>query len=269
MTGALRYEWARITSIRSTWWLTAVALALSFGFSLLIGYGLSSESELSLTGFSPSFAAVITQGASTGFVPVLVAYLMGLLGVFSFGHEYRHGMIRATLTAVPRRFQVVLAKAAVVALWSAVVSVACVGLGALAGYVMIGGAGFTVSADEVPRVMLGYVVYTVLFTLVGLGVAAVIRHQAGALGLLFLLPLVVENVLRLVITLPSAFDDIEGVVRYFPFDAGSQMLVLFPLDANLPVGPPPLDPLPGGLTFGLFTVALLALASAMFVTRDA
>jgi hypothetical protein len=26
--------------------------------------------------------------------------VIGLLGVFSMGHEYRHGMIRATLTAL-------------------------------------------------------------------------------------------------------------------------------------------------------------------------
>ena len=86
---------------------------------------------------------------------------------------------------------------------------------------------------------------------------------------MLLLPLVVEGILRLVLTLPAAFDDIEGVVRYFPFDAGGRMLVLFPVDATLPVGPPPLGPLAGGLTFAVFTAAVLALGAALFVRRDA
>ena len=269
MSGALRYEWVRITSIRSTWWLIGIAALVSFGLSLLIGHGLAAAGEMSAAGFPESSAAVITQGSSTGFAPVLVAYLMGLLGVFSFGHEYRHGMIRTTLTAVPRRWQVVLAKAATIVVWSAAVAAGCLALGTLAGELTVGDAGFSVGAGAVPRVMVGYVLYTVLFALVGLAIAMVIRHQAGALGMLLLLPFVVEGVIRLVLTLPSAFDDIEGVVRYLPFDAGEQMLVLFPLDAGLPLGPPPLDPLPGGLTFAVFTAAVIGLGTALFIQRDA
>jgi ABC-type transport system involved in multi-copper enzyme maturation permease subunit len=204
---------------------------------------------------------VITQGASTGFAPVLVAYLMGLIGVFTFGHEYRHGMIRATLTAVPRRWTVLGAKALVVLGWALVVSVLCLALGVLAGQITLRGVGFSVTGGDLPRVMAGFVVYVCLFTLVGLAIAA--------LGLLLLIPLVVENVLRLVITLPDAFNDVEGVVRYFPFDAGSRMLVLFPLNAGEVFGPIPLGPLMGGVTFAVFTVVVLALGGLLFVRRDA
>lgn len=267
MIGALRYEWARITSIRSTWWITAIAFVLAFGFSLLIGHGISSEPQAG--GLSASYAAVITQGASTGFAPVLVAYLMGLLGVFTFGHEYRHGMIRATLTAVPRRWTVLGAKALVVLGWALVVSVLCLALGVLAGQITLRGVGFSVTGGDLPRVMAGFVVYVCLFTLVGLAIAAVVRSQAAALGLLLLIPLVVENVLRLVITLPDAFNDVEGVVRYFPFDAGSRMLVLFPLNAGEVFGPIPLGPLSGGVTFAVFSVVVLALGGLLFVRRDA
>ena len=179
-------------------------------------------------------------------------------------------MIRATLTAVPRRWQVVTAKLAVVVGWSAVVAVACLVMGVIAGEIMMGSTGFSVAAEEVPRVMLGYAVFVVLFTVVGLGIAMVIRHQAGALALLFLLPLVVEGVLRLVITLPTTFDSIEGVTRYFPFSAGGRMLSLFPLNADSSAfGPPPLDPLPGGITFAVFTALTLVLGTALFFRRDA
>jgi len=43
-----------------------------------------------------------------------VAYVLGMLGVFTFGHEYRHGMIRATLTALPQRYNVLLAKIVII-----------------------------------------------------------------------------------------------------------------------------------------------------------
>ena len=267
MTGVLRYEWVRITTIRSTWLITASALVLSFGFSWLIGYGIASEGEAG--GLLASSAAVITQGASTGFAPVLVAYLMGLIGVFSMGHEYRHGMIRATLTAAPRRWQVLVAKVVLVLGWSLVVAVLCLALGVLAGQLTVGDLGFTFTGGDMPRVMLGYLLYVMLFTVGGLAIAAVVRSQAAALGLLLLIPLVIENVLRLVITLPAAFDDIEWVVRYFPFDAGTRMLVLFPLNEGGPIGPPPLGPVPGGATYAVFTAVLLAAGGLLFARRDA
>ena len=51
-----------------------------------------------------AYAAVLTAG--TQFTPLL----MGLLGVFAFGHEYRYGTIRTALCVLPRRTTLAAAK---------------------------------------------------------------------------------------------------------------------------------------------------------------
>jgi len=269
MIGALRYEWVRLTTLRSTWWLTGASIFVAGGVSFLWSLALDNDDAMRGFGHPAAFAAVLTQGASTSAIPLLVAYIMGLFGVFTFGHEYRHGMIRATLTALPQRSNVLAAKIIVTAGWAGLVAVICLALGALWGYVNGSEVNFSMTAGDVPRVMLGYVVYVVMFTLIGLGVAAIVRNQAGAIVIMLVVPLVLETVLRLVIVVPDMFNGIQGVVQFFPFDAGNQMYVLFPVDFSSPIGPVPLDPLPGGVVMSVFMLLILALGGGLFVVRDA
>jgi ABC-2 type transport system permease protein len=269
MIGALRYEWVRLTTLRSTWWLTGASIFVAGGVSYLWSLALNNNDAMQGLGRPAAFAAVLTQGASTSAIPLLVAYIMGLFGVFTFGHEYRHGMIRATLTALPQRSNVLAAKIIVTAVWAGLVAVICLALGALWGFVSGSDVNFSVTVTGVPRVMLGYVIYVIMFTLIGLGVAAIVRNQAGAIVIMLVVPLVLETVLRLVIVLPDMFNSIQGVVQFFPFDAGGQMYVLFAVDFSAPIGPLPLDPLPGGVVMSVFMLLVLAVGGALFFIRDA
>ena len=103
LADAFRYEIARIRTIRSTWWLTGLALVVGVGITTLMGWAIHHEfsthgvSEGDLDGLGP---IVVTQLAATGQVPSVVAFLMAMIGIFAWGHEYRHGMIRASLTAL-------------------------------------------------------------------------------------------------------------------------------------------------------------------------
>jgi len=85
-----------------------------------------------------------------------------------------------------------------------------------------------------------------------------------------LFPLVGEAIIRLVLIIPDAFDDIQGAAAYLPFDAGAQMFSFLDLDQVLEVfGFRPLAAVEGGITFGVFTAVLLAVAGVLFVRRDA
>jgi ABC-2 type transport system permease protein len=130
-----------------------------------------------------------------------------ILAVLAVSGEYGTGMIRVTITAMPRRTTVLAAKAAVV---SGLVLVA--GTVAVLGSVFVGrfilpGNGFTAAhgygalslADgPVLRAAVGSVLYLVLIGLLSLGVAAVVRDAAAAigivLGLLYVFPIVVSVV---------------------------------------------------------------------------
>lgn len=101
MIDALHYEWARIRSIRSTYWIIAVAMLIGIGLSFLISMGSSiayrneAPSSVELDFLAP---AIVTQFAAVA-GPYLIAYVLVIIGVLAWGHEYRFGLIRTTLTA--------------------------------------------------------------------------------------------------------------------------------------------------------------------------
>lgn len=272
MIDALRYEVFRLRSVRSTFWLIGLALALVTGLGSLVAWGISTGQDR-LSG-DEVYAIVATTGASTGVPPLLVAYLLGLIGVFSLGHEYRHGMIRATLTAIPRREHVLAAKAVVVTVTVGVVSAVSV-LPAVAITAMFGLP--TPSVGAVGSLLLGVTIFTMLFTLSGMGLTALTRNQTAGLVLLLLLPTVAESVLRYVVVVirlfsddPSAPGGLPTLLKFLPYDAGGQMYNRFSIpEADSVVGGTPFGALGGGITLTVFVVLVLAAGAARFLRRDA
>lgn len=272
MSDALRYEWFRLRSVRSTYWLIGITLTLVVGLGSLIAYGISTGQER--LGRDDVYAIVATTGASTGVPPLLVAYLLGLLGVFSIGHEYRHGMIRATLTAIPSRPRVLAAKAVVVTAAVGVVAA----LSTLPGIAVLAAFGLDLpSVGAVGSLTAGVTIFTMLFTLSGIGLTALVRNQTAGLVLLLLLPTVAESVLRYVVVVIRLFSDdptapggLPSLLKYLPYDAGGQMYTRFSLsDAGTFIGGAPFGPLGGGITLAVFVALVLAAGTARFLRRDA
>jgi ABC-2 type transport system permease protein len=269
MTAALRYEWRRLWTIRSTYWICASTIAFQFIATLWIAATLDPLGDYSDYTGGQVVGVVISIFASIGASPLFPAYVIAILAVFSFAHEYRYGMIRTTLTAVPSRGAVFAAKAITIGGLAAVLSLVCmlVGLGNSALFVeedLAANTGF------VWKVILGIVVYSTMFALCGLALAGIIRHQAGALALILLFPSVIEGILHLILVAPEGEDGLNKVAAFLPFDAGGQMFAR-PLSVDIVdiFGYEPLEPVEGGLVFGVFTALMLALAGVMFFRRDA
>lgn len=102
----LRSEWIKLRTVRSTSVTLLIAVAAMVGLGMLVTHLRAGDlnarelahfngAELSLSMFRPAQLAV------------------GVLGVLMFTGEYSTGLIRATLTAVPRRLPMLAAKAAV------------------------------------------------------------------------------------------------------------------------------------------------------------
>jgi len=267
MTAALRYEWWRLVTLRSTYWLVAVSLVIALTLSSLIAWGFSGV-EILEEGPDFVLAAIATQGAGAGFTPLLIAYVMSIFGILTFGHEYRHGMIRATLTAVPDRLAVFGAKVLLTATVAGLTALLCALLGLLAAKVFF--AGIPMDGDDVTRILAGMSLYTAMFALVGLALAAIFRNQVVAIVVVLLYPLIGETVVQLVLVIPAPFDGIQDAAGYLPFDAGAKMFTFLSLDQALEIfGYDPPGPVAGGVTFGVFTAVLLAFAGTLFVRRDA
>ena len=132
MTAALKYEWRRITTLRSTWWLSGGALMAGVGLTFLVAWCLRLSSGGDITDGSSQRGRSLIEIVETlmtqfsNFDPMfyLVAYIVAIVGIFSWGHEYRHGMIRATLTAIPQRWSVWVREVPRRGAWVAVVVLA-------------------------------------------------------------------------------------------------------------------------------------------------
>ena len=152
--------------------------------------------------------------------------LVGVVGALAGAREYGSRMISVTIAAVPRRWQVVVAKAVV--LTGVVLPTALIGVLAAFGVgmgILSAGDGATVALtdDGVLRSVLGMAGYLTAIALIGLGLGILLRSAASSIGVLIagvmvlpalagaLLPASVDSVLQF---LPSsaaaAFTTVRG-----------------------------------------------------------
>lgn len=169
---AVRMEWIKLRSLRSTWWTLAVTAAATVAIGLAVGLN------------SKDATADLTNNALAGVVPGLL--LAGALGVLTMTSEYSSGTIRATFAAVPRRPLVLAAKAAVFAAVTLFIGEAAAFTAFLAAAATLRhGLGPLTLGD--PGVLRAVVLSGVAFCLIGLlglGLGAIVRHSAAAVGVL-------------------------------------------------------------------------------------
>lgn len=217
---AIRSEWVKLATLRSTWVglgsvvlilvsLGGIAAAVSTGSVADPGGGGGGNGPFG--GSGP--VAIVLTGAD------FAVLLIGVLGSLTGAREYGSRMITATVAAVPRRWQVVLAKAtvflgtALVASLVGVLGAFFVGMGVLSG-----GDAATVALtdDGVLQQVLGMAGYLGAIGLIGLGLGIMLRSVAGSIGA------VVAGVLILP-TLAGALlpDSWDPILQYLPSSAAS------------------------------------------------
>ena len=199
-TPALHAEWTKLRTLPGTGWLLLAAAVLTIA--------VSAAADAATTG-----AACPPGGCKSDPVKLTLAgvqagqVIVAIIAVLAVSGEYSTGMIRITLTAMPRRLTVLAAKVAVVAgLVLAAGAVAVLG-SVLAGRLTLPGHGFTAAHGYLPlspgsgpvlRAACGSVLYLALIALLSLGVATSVRESAVAiglvLGLLYLFPIVTDVV---------------------------------------------------------------------------
>jgi len=191
---ALHAEWTKLRTVPSTGWLLLTLITLTVGASALAAAAVKcpascgeDTTKLSLTGILLGQAAV------------------AVLAVLVMSGEYSSGMIRTTLTAVPRRATTLAAKAIV--LTGAVLAAGAVSVlgSVLAGRFILPGNGFTrvngaltlsLSAGPTLRAAGGSMLYLALIALLSLGLATALRDSGASiavmLGLLYIVPLLTD-----------------------------------------------------------------------------
>jgi ABC-2 type transport system permease protein len=262
MLDALRYEWTRLTTLRSTYWLTGIGVLCALAIPVIAGIAVSDQPLDQIT-----TAAGLNGGAAFG-IPFLAVF-MAIIGIFSTGHEYRHGTIQPTLTALPQRSRLILAKILVVSVVTVAVTVFSVALNALTLLVFWGDVP-GLFEDPLRSALLGYVVYTLIYTLSGLGLGLLFRGVPSALVVIFLAPLIIENLIFGLSFLPAA-DWLVPVVRFLPFSSGARLMQVDMTEMTGP-GMPDFDYFGrwgSGAVFAIFAAVIITAAWTLFKKRDA
>jgi ABC-2 type transport system permease protein len=254
----LRAEWTKVRTVPETGWLVAGTAVLTVAVSTAVVAVARCAPGTSCT---PDTTRVSLLGVEAG------QAVVAILAVLAITSEYSTGMIRATFTAVPRRFAVLAAKAAVLTglvLPAATISVAgCL----LVGREILPGQGFTaargfalLSLAHGPtlRAAAGSVLYLALVGLLALGVATMVRDSAAAtgtvLGLLYLAPILAAFVANPVWQ--------RRIERYGPTSAG--LTIQDTTEGHLPIGPW------GGLAvLAIWAAAALLAGGLLLRFRDA
>ncbi len=255
-------EWVKFRSLRSTVVTIAIALVVIIGFGALAA-GVVSGDVTRPTGpgggggGGGAFAANPTAVSLAGMT--LAQIIVGILGVLAITGEYSSGMIRATLAAVPRRLPVLWAKVLVIGVSTFVVAVpASFGAFALGQTILGTGHNTTLSDPGVLRAVIGSAVYLAAIALLGLGLGALLRHTAGAIGALFGLLMVAPGLLPL--ALPKSWGD--SIVPYLPSNAGESFSSVVPKAGMLSAGG-------GALVLVAWLVVLLGVSAVLLRRRDA
>jgi len=206
-------EFTKFRTVRSTVWTLLVAVVLMIGISALFSAVTASQYHTFDAADRATFNPVSISLSGMMFAVVAI----GVLGVLMISGEYSTGMIRSSLTAVPRRLPVLWGKLAVFAgvifSISLVASFICFFLGqALLNSHHL---GVSVAAPGALRSIIGAALYGTVAGMIGVALGALFRNTAAGIatfaGVFFVIP-------PLTGLLPASISD--HLSQYLPSYAG-------------------------------------------------
>ncbi|MBJ7332919.1 MAG: ABC transporter permease [Solirubrobacteraceae bacterium] len=191
-----------------------------------------------------------------GFVQIF-ALVIGILAVST---EVRHGTITPSLLAVPNRVRFIgskfIANGVAGLLLGLVTSLLCWAFAA--GIFSARGIDSEAGSGELLQAIIGNGIASALFAILGVGLGALIRNQAGAIVAALVYMLVIENLL-------GAIPGLDEFVPQFGINGSSTALTAgsddFSVDNQL-------GQIPGGLVFAAWAALFAAAGTAMLRRRD-
>jgi ABC-2 type transport system permease protein len=157
-------------------------------FTLSSAHASTADGQLKMVGWGTSIGALFAA----------------LLGAMSITGEIRHGTIRPTLLATPKRERVIAAKLLATPLIGVVVGLLAEGLtvGIVAAGLAIRGIPIQLGAGDYLQLLAGGAVAAAFFAAIGVGIGALVRQQVGAVAGLTIWLILIET--TLIQNVPSA-----------------------------------------------------------------
>jgi ABC-2 type transport system permease protein len=255
----LNSEWTKLRSVRSTWIIAGLLIALPIGFTAVVAFvsGLTFDSWGE--GAQSSFDPVL--GSMPGLLFSLI--LLIVFGTTAVSSEYSTGFIRTSFIVTPQRSRVFAAKAILVGAFGLVISIVIAPAMFLTSQAIHGAYGLETASitdgDALRFVAIYMFVVGLTHTLIPFSIAWLLRGTASAITTsiaFFFLPWMLtpilpvwlqENVLRF--TPDLAIDSLTG---YTSVSSATHMSELTAI-----------------VVIGVWLVALLTLAALTLNRRDA
>lgn len=200
----LRSEWHKLWTLRSTWIILTAATVSTVAMGLVMGGTYDGDdSEIDTV----TFILLGTQ---------LAQICVAVLGILVTAGEYATGMIRASLTAVPRRTPVLRAKAAVFTAVALAVTFVTNLVTFLAAQALLTGTDKVTALTDpgILRALAGNAAGITLLSLIALGLGALVRSIPGAIGAFVGTVLILPELLG---GLP--YEPLRTAIDYFPAQA--------------------------------------------------
>jgi ABC-2 type transport system permease protein len=241
MTALLSTEALKLRTLRTTWLVAALAVAVS----AVIGFA---AVRISIGAHEPLHVAAIagTPAQAMWFLAIVSA-------VLASAGEFQHRTIRSTLLAVPRRGRVLAAKSAVAGAYGGLLVLLGTAAAVVAGLITAAASGVSFTGIGVSWGHLaGTVAVGAVFAVLATGLGVITRSTALAVGAVLLWRFVGEGIL------PALLHH-DGMTRWTPNGTAG---------ALIGIGDHPLAPWAAALLLSGYIAAIFGLAAALFLRRD-
>jgi ABC-2 type transport system permease protein len=241
-------EWTKFRSLRSTVWTLLTAVVLTIGIGALFSAVTANQYHTFSPADKASFSPITTSLNGMIFAQLAI----GVLGVLMISGEYSTGMIRSSLTAVPKRLPVLWAKLGIFA--GAVFTLMLVTsfVSFFLGQALLSShhLNTSISAPGALRSVIGAALYVTVAGMIGMAVGALLRNTAAGISTFVAAFFVIPPLTDL---LPSSWS--SHFAQYLPSNAGE---VLFGGARGLTH---PLSPWTGFAVLCGYAVVLIGLAA--------
>ncbi len=224
LVSAVRSEFTKIRSVRSTYWTLLAMIVVCVGMGML--FSAADAAQVSGAVTAADRASALAHARADSVTGSLIGLLIGqlviaVLGALTITSEYSTGMIRTSLTSMPRRGTVYAAKALVFGAVAVVAGMVTSFASFYAGQALLAGvhANASLSQPGVLRAVIGGGLFLAVCGLLSFGLGAMFRHSAAAIaasvGLLF----VAWSLSQFVPGTGGWFSQVD-IDKWIPFNAG-------------------------------------------------